>query len=131
MPEGAVDNDYDDAEKPPAEQLAESFKAEVGDVPTHQDLSEGDLAFDLVTRQLLLVKEEAAESIVEYYDMEGFDLASYKVHPWLPIRSTDPVFTCVFVPSNVEDVHKGGRDYDYPAGRLARVPTELLGDADG
>lgn len=129
-PEGAVDNDYNDAEKPPAEQLADSFKDTVGDVPTHMDLGRGDLAMDLVTRQLLLIKARAADSLIEYYDSEGFDLASYKQHPWLPVRSTDPVFTCVFVQSTAEDLHKDGRDYDYPAGRLARVPVELLGDSD-
>ena len=130
MPDGAIDQDWDDGEKSPAERLAESFKAEVGDVPTHRDLSEGDLAIDLVTRQLLLITAEKAESIVEYYDAEGFDLASYKQAPWLPVRSTDPVFECVFVQTTLEGLHKSGKQYDYPAGRLARVPTERLGGDD-
>lgn len=128
--QGAIDNDFDDAEQPPEERLAESFKEAVGDVPTHRHLSAGDLAFDLVKRQPLLIVDEAAPSIVDYYDAEDFDLASYNQHPWLPVRSTDPVYTCVFLPSSVEGVHKGGREYDYPAGRLARVPTELLGGKD-
>lgn len=126
-PEGAVDHDFDEGELDHAERLAKDFKEAVGDVPTHRQLGSGDLAIDLVTRQVLLIREKAAESVVEYYDEEGFDLTSYKQHPWLPVRSSDPVFSCVFVASSVEGLHNNGKEYDYPAGRLARVPTELLG----
>lgn len=127
MSQGAIDNDFEDAERTPAERLAESFKSEVGDVPTHRDLAPGDLAIDLVTRQVLQIRDLAAVSVVDYYDAEEFDLASYKQHPWLPVRSDDRVFTCVFVPTNADGIHKGGREYDYPEGRLARVPMELVG----
>jgi hypothetical protein len=125
MTDGAIDNEFDDAEASPAEQLAKSFEEAVGDVPTHRSLAPGDLAFDLVTRQLLYIADVSAESVVDYYDDEEFDLASYKGHPWLPVRSDDRVFACVFVPTTAEGLHKGGNDYDYPAGRLARVPMEL------
>lgn len=134
MPEGAVDHDFDDAERPPAARLAESFEDTVGDRDTHRDLSPGDYAIDLVTRQLLYITDQPAESLVEYYDEEDFDLASYKQAPWLPVRSNDPVFTCEFVSTSIKDVHKAGdsgKDYDYPAGRLAGpIPLEELGDRD-
>lgn len=130
MPDGAIDNDFDEAEKPPAERLAESFKDTVGDIPTHRDLEGGDLAIDLVTRQVLLIRGRAADTIVDYYDEQDFDLAGYKQHPWLPVRSDDPVFECIFVTSTAESLHSGGKTYDYPAGRLARIPTELQGKGD-
>jgi len=134
MPEGAVDNDFEDNEIPPAKRLAESFQDAVGEQNTHRDLKPGDYAIDLVTRQLLFITDQPAESLVEYYDDEGFDLASYKQHAWLPVRSDDAVFTCVFVSTSVSDVHKAadsGKDYDYPAGRLAGpIPLEQVDSDD-
>lgn len=128
-PDGAVDNDFDDAEKPAAERLAESFKAAVGDVPTHRDLGAGDLAIDLATQQLLYVKRVEAETVVEHFDAEGFDLASYDFHPWLPVRSDDTVLECIYVNDlSPQSLHKGGREYSFPSGRLARVPVEQYGD---
>lgn len=126
MSSGAIDNDFDAAEQTPAERLAASFKGDVGDVPTHRDLGAGDLALDLQTRQLLYVRRQVAESVVDYYEVEDFDLASYECHPWLPVRSSDPVLECVYVNDVTADtLNKRGKSYDFPAGRLARVPVEL------
>lgn len=132
MTDGAIDNDFEEAEKTPAELLAENFKREVGDVPTHRDLGAGDLAIDLQTRQLLFVRRVVADSLVEHFEEEEFDLASYKVHPWLPVRSSDPVLECVYVNDvTVDSLLKRGTAYSFPAGRLARVPVEQAWIEDG
>ena len=120
-PAGAIDNSFDDAERDAREQLAES-------AAEHQrDLQKGDIAIDLVTRQPLFVVGVSAETLPAYYDREGFDLLNYKSHPYLPVRMDDRVLECVFVPRKVESVHSMGKSYDYPAGRLARVPIERAG----
>ena len=120
-PSGAIDNTFDDAERDAREQLAESAAEHV------RDLSAGDIAIDLVTRQPLFVVGVSAETLPAYYDREGFDLLNYKSHPYLPVRMDDRVLECVFVPRKVEGVHNTGKTYDYPAGRLARVPIERAG----
>jgi len=40
------------------------------------------------------------------------------------VTPEDTVYECVFV-GGVDDLHKPGRTYDYPRGRLARVPVDL------
>ena len=124
-PEGAIDSTFDEAERDPKEVLAEAAAG-------HQrDLEAGDVAIDLVTRQPLFVTGIAASSLPAYYDVEEFDLLNYKVHPYLPVRMDDRVLNCVFVPRKVEGVHKMGKEYAYPEGRLARVPIERAGGDSG
>lgn len=117
MPEGAVDHDYDDNERPYAERLADALE----DIQTEP--MAGGVAFDLVTRQPLFVKDRVADSLAEYYDTEGFDLATYKMHTYLPVRADDAVYECVFL-SDIESLHSGRKTYDYPRGRLAHIPVE-------
>jgi len=124
---GAVDHDYDESELSASEQLAGAMADMDG--RGHDRLQAGDIAIDLVSRQPLYVRERVAETVVDYYDAEGFDLATYKQHHYLPVRTSDPVFECVFI-GGLDDLHRFSDVYDYPAGRLARVPVELAGDGD-
>jgi predicted nucleic acid-binding Zn-ribbon protein len=124
LPKGAIDNEFDDAERSPGETLLDAL-ADI-DARTHGALTGGDVAIDLVTRQPLLVRQRVADNLAEYYEEEGFDLLTYKQHAFLPVHIDDAVFECVFVGS-IDDLHSEGKTYDYPAGRLARVPAELAG----
>lgn len=124
---GAVDHDYDESELSASEQLAGAVADMDG--RGHDRLQAGDIAIDLVSRQPLYVRERVAETVVDYYDAEGFDLATYKQHHYLPVRTSDPVFECVFI-GGLDDLHRFSDTYSYPAGRLARVPVELAGDGD-
>lgn len=123
VPDGAIDTDWDEAEQTSREQL-EAALAEV-ETP-HSGLGPGDVAIDLVTRQPLYVVDRPADTLAEYHEVEGFDLATYKAHPWLPVSVDDAVLTCVFI-GDVESLHSFSNTYDYPAGRLARVPVERAG----
>lgn len=123
-PAGAVDNAYSEAERD-AVQTLEDALAEV-DAPMHGEWSVGDVAFDLVQRQPLVVTDILADSLVEYYEAKDFDLASYKTHPWMPVRTDDAVLECVFI-GTIEGLHSFSRAYAYPEGRLARLPVELAG----
>lgn len=124
-PDGAIDNDFDDAEQSPEEQLTDAA-SDFG----HQHLEAGDVALDLVTRQLLYVRCEVADSVIEYFDDADFDLANYNGHPYLPVTIHDTVYECVFLPASPEGLHKIKQTYDYPGGRLARVPVELAWEGD-
>jgi len=124
QPAGAIDNEFDAAERSPAETLLDALD-DIG-APTHGSLTAGDVALDLVTRQPLLVRRRVADDLAEYYEREEFDLLTYKQHAFLPVGIDDPVFECVFI-ADIGDLHTEGRSYDYPAGRLARVPVELAG----
>ena len=124
MTDGAVDHDYDDAERDYDAQLADAL-ADVQREPTP-----GGIAIDIVTRQAMFVKEQVADTCREYYEAEGFDLVTYKTHPFLPgVDADNAVYECVFVDSNPENAHKPGRTYDYPEGRLMHLPVELAWDA--
>jgi hypothetical protein len=118
MPEGAVDNDFDDAERP----YAERVEAALDGIQTEP--YKGGIVIDLVTRQPLFVRRQVADTLAEYYDAEGFDLATYKQHAFLPVRPDDAVFECVFI-GGVDDLHGSRKTYDYPRGRLAVVPVDL------
>lgn len=119
MSDGAIDADFDENERPYSEQV----DAALEDVLTEP--VEGGVAIDLVTRQVVYVRQRVADSLEEYYESEGFDLATYKTHPFLPIRVDDAVFECVFCPADSERIHKPGKTYDFPRGRLATVPVDL------
>jgi len=117
---GAIDNDFSDSEQTYDERVADAL----ADVRT--DPIPGSVAFDLVTRQPLFVRDKVAETCREYYDAEGFDLVTYKMHPWLPgIGPDNAVYECVFLSESLQKVHKSGRTYDYPEGRLVPMPVEM------
>lgn len=127
--DGAIDADWEDAERPPREQL----EAEMSDLP--RGLIEKGIALDLVTRQLLYVRERSYDDLVAHYEAEGRSLLSYGVHPLLPVTIDDAVFECVYLSDvtaenllNFEDA----KAYSFPRGRLAHVPVERswLGGGD-
>lgn len=121
MPEGAVDADFDDAALPYEDRVAEAL-ADVRTEPVP-----GSLAIDLVTRQLLFVRSKVADTLGEYYDQEGFDLATYGPHPWLPVSVDDAAYECYYVNDlslDSLDELADLRDYDFPQGRLAVVGVE-------
>ena len=116
--QGAIDNDFDEAKLNPTEQLLDSV------VGIQTEPIPGGIALDLVTRQPLFVKEQVADSVVEYFEEENFNLLDYKMHPYLPVGPEDAVFKCVFIPRSAEKVHKIKQTYDYPRGRLMAVPVQ-------
>jgi len=124
MTDGAIDHEFDDAERSPEEQLAAAM-ADL-DARPHGEWEVRDVAIDLISRQPLVVIDIAAETVVEYYEREEFDLATYNQHAWLPVTPEDTVLECVFV-GGLDDLHKFSDTYSYPEGRLARVPIELAG----
>lgn len=119
-PEGAVDHDYDDALK----EFEDDVEGEVGNKV--RQITPPDTAVDLVTRQALFVRKKVANSLDEYFEDEGFNLLTYKGHPYLPVTREDHVYECVFIPGKPGEIHKGDKwkTYDYPEGRLARIPLE-------
>jgi len=119
--QGAIDSDFEDAEVPYEDRVAEAL-ADVRTEPVP-----GSLAIDLVTRQLLFVRSKVADTLGEYYDQEGFDLATYGPHPWLPVSVDDAAYECYYVNDlslDSLDELSDLRDYDFPAGRLAVVGVE-------
>lgn len=121
-PEGAIDNSFDDAERDAREQLAER------NAEHRRRIDVGDIVIDLVTRQPLSVVGVAAPTVVEYFEEEDFDLLTYNQAPYLPVEMSDMVFECVFIPG-LDGLHKLDQTYDYPSGRLARVPIESAMEA--
>jgi hypothetical protein len=124
MTDGAIDNEFADAEQHPEAIL----QTAVADLPTEPQ--PGGVAFDIVTRQPLYVLDIAAASLTAYYEREEFDLLSYKSHPYLPVRPDDTVYECVYIPTTAEQAHSPGKTYSFPRGRLMTVPVELAGDED-
>jgi len=114
MPEGAVDRDYDENELTYDERIANALE----DVRT--EIVPGSVAIDLVTRQLVFVRQLSYETCREHYEQEGYDLVTYKMHPWLGVTPDDTVWEVAFVDSNPEF----GKTYDYPDSRLMPVPVE-------
>lgn len=118
--DGAIDNDWSKAEQDYRDQVADAL----ADVET--GLKAETVAIDLVTRQPLWVVDRVADTLAAYYEAEGFDLLTYKMHPWLPgIDADDTVFKCVYLDGNPQSAHKPGKTYDFPESRLMRVPLEL------
>lgn len=127
MPEGAVDNDFDEAERSTREQLLE-------DQPAVTDVMVQGFALDLVTRQLLYVRQRVADDLAEYYEAENFDLLNYNQHPYLPVTIDDPAYECVYmadVTADGLDDWGSAKTYDFPAGRLAVVPVHESWAGDG
>lgn len=125
MSDGAIDADFDSAERSAREQLEETL-SDVG--PTEP--MEGGIAIDLVTRQPLFVRRRVADDLAEYYEENDFDLLTYKTHPYLPVTVDDPVYECVFVPRNTDQANDVGQTYDYPRGRLMMVPIHQAWGGD-
>jgi hypothetical protein len=117
QPAGAIDRDFDAMQRDYEDQVADAL----ADVKTVIDT--GDIVIDLVTRQPMYVRRRVANTLGEYYEDEEFDLATYKAHPYLPVRAADAVFECVFL-GGIDDLHTSRKTYAYPRGRLARVPVE-------
>lgn len=121
-PSGAVDNDYDDGVVPYADRVADALDG------VRTEPVPGSLAIDVVTRQLLFVRSKVADNLAEYYEIEGFDLATYGPHPYLPGVTVDnTAFECYYINDLSLDGLDGldsRRDYDFPSGRLAVVPIE-------
>lgn len=116
--QGAIDHDYDDGLRDAREALEDALK----DVQTEP--MAGGVAIDLVTRQPLFVRRVVADTIVEYYEEEGFDLNSYKTHPYLPVSPDDTVYEVVYITSKPEQAHNPGKTYDMPRGRLMTIPIQ-------
>lgn len=118
--QGALDNDFDDAERSYDELVAEAL----ADVPTEP--MQGGVAIDLVTRQAVFVRQQSYETCREHYESEGYDLATYKMHPWLPgIGPDNAVYECVYIDGNPQNAHKPGRTYDFPEARLMALPLPM------
>lgn len=116
----AVDNDYDDGELSYDQQLANAFE------DVQREPMAGGIAIDIVTRQAMLVKGKVAETCREYYAEKGFDLVTYKMHPWLPgIGADNAVYEAVYLDGNPQNAHKPGKCYDFPAARLMHFPAEM------
>jgi len=123
-PDGVVDADYDDAQRTYPERVSEAL------ADVQQEPMAGGIAIDVVTRQAMLVKEKKAETCREYYEEEGFDLVTYKMHPWLPGISVDnAVYEAVYLDGNPQNAHKPGKTYDFPSARLMHLPAEMAWDA--
>lgn len=120
MTDGALDNDFDDAERSYDQQVTDALDG------VRTDVVPGSVAFDIVTRQPVFVRQQVADTLEEYYEENGFDLLTYKMHPFLPgVDADNAAFECVFLPSSVEQTHKPGKTYDYPEGRLVPMPVEM------
>ncbi|WP_058366939.1 hypothetical protein [Haloparvum sedimenti] len=119
MPEGAVDNDFDEAERPYEERLADAL----ADVQT-EPLEQG-VAIDVVTRQAVFVRQCKYDTLEAHYEAEGYDLATYKMHPYLPgIGPDNAVYECSYIDANPQNAHKQGKTYDFPSARLMHLPLE-------
>lgn len=121
---GAIDNEWDESEKSGEETMLSKVREK------DHALTAGSVAIDLVTRQPLYIHEKSAEDIVEYYEREGFDLFSYKSHPYLPVSLDDQVFECVFIGNDPQTAYNVGKTYDFPEGRLMKVPLAEAWDSE-
>ncbi|AGC34580.1 hypothetical protein HSTV1_35 [Haloarcula sinaiiensis tailed virus 1] len=123
MTDGAVDADYGEGLQDYYDRVADALE----DVPGEPVV--GGCAIDIVTRQVVYVVDRVADSCVEYYDAEGFDLVTYKMHPFLPgISVENAVYECVYVDGNPQNTHKPGRTYDFPTARLMPFPVGIATD---
>jgi len=124
MTDGAVDADYDDALQDYRDAVAGALDG------VRQEPMQGGVAIDIVTRQAMLVRRKVADTCAEYYEEEGFDLVTYKMHPWLPgIGPDNAVYEAVYLDGNPQNAHKPGRTYDFPSARLMHFPAEMSWDA--
>jgi hypothetical protein len=126
MSDGAIDHDYDDAAPDYATRIAEAL----ADIQTEP--MPGGVAIDIVTRQPVFVRRVAYEDCRAHYEAEGYDLVTYKMHPYLPgIGIENTVYECVYLDGNPQNAHKPGRTYDFPEARLMHFPAELAWQDSG
>jgi len=119
MPEGAVDSDFEDAELSYAERVEDALAG------AQTDPMAGGVAIDLVTQQPVFVRAEKYSDLKAHYEAEGYDLATYKMHPYLPgIDVDNSVFECVYLDGNAQNAHKPAKTYDFPEARLIHLPVE-------
>ena len=120
--DGSVDDDWGDSEK----SYKQRVEAALSDVRTEP--VPGSLAIDLISRQVLFVRARVADDLEAYYEQEGFDLATYGPHPYLPgVTLDNAVFECYYANDlSLEELAEldSRRDYSFPEGRLAVVPIE-------
>lgn len=124
---GAIDHEFASNEAEARDQI-ESKLSEY-----NRSIQSGDVAIDLVYHRPVFVRRSTHESCVAYWeDGEDFDLTTYKAHPYLPVSADDTVFECVYLPTKPGDIahEPGTKTYDFPSGRLARVPVENLWDSN-
>ena len=120
MSDGAIDHDWEDSEADYDQRVREAL-ANVQTEPV-----QGGVAIDIVTRQAVFVRERVAETCREYHADEGFDLVTYKMHPWLPgIGPENAVYECSYIDGNPQNAHKQGKTYDFPSARLMHLPVEM------
>ena len=124
MTDGAIDNDFDDSEQSYRQRVENALEG------VQQEPMAGGVAIDLVTRQLMLVRQKKYDTLTEHYKEEGYSLATYKMHPWLPgIGPDNAVHEAVYLDGNPQNAHKPGRTYDFPAARLMHFPAEMSWDS--
>lgn len=117
--QGAIDADFDDAELSYEQRVADALE----DVQTEP--VEGGIAIDVVTQQAVFVRQCTYDSLEAHYEAEGYDLATYKTHPYLPgIDVENAVYECVYIDGNPQNAHKPGKCYDFPSARLMHLPVE-------
>ena len=125
-PNGAIDNDFAANEREARDQIEDAL------ADHNRSVEPGDIAIDLVYHRPIFVRRVVADSCVAYWeDGKDFDITTYKAHPYLPVTADDRVVECVFIPTKPGDIthEPGSKTYDYPTGRLARVPVEHLWDS--
>lgn len=119
MTDGAIDKDFDEAEQAYEQQIENALEG------VQTEPMEGGIAIDIVTRQAVFVRKLTAETLDEYYQEEGFDLYTYKMHPYLPgIDVNNRVYECVYLDGNPQNGHKIGKTYNFPEARLMHYPVE-------
>ncbi|GEM_PF-3248891 len=126
--QGAIDADFDDAELPYEQRVAEALEG------VRTEPVPGSLAIDIVTRQLLFVRSKVADTLGEYYEQEGFDLMTYGPHPWLPVDVDDAAYECYYINDlSLDSLDDLGdlNDYAFPEGRLGVVPIEMAWNGSG
>lgn len=84
----------------------------------------GDVCHDLAGSGKVQVVARAADTVADYREHKGFDLATYKAHPLLGVRDDEPVFSCAYLPSDPTVSFGSNEPYSFPASRLARIPVE-------
>lgn len=123
---GAIDNTFAESEREAFDQIDAKLDEYNREILPH------DIAIDLVYHRPVFVVSVEADTCAEYWESgDDFDLTTYKAHPYLPVASTNTVYRCVYLPTKPGDIrHEAGdKTYDFPAGRLARVPVENLFDS--
>ena len=117
--QGAIDADFDDAELSYEERVANALEG------ARTEPVAGGVAIDIVTRQAVFVRQQKYDSLEAHYEAEGYDLATYKMHAYLPgINVDNAVYECVYVDGNPQNAHKPGKTYDFPSARLMHLPVE-------